>query len=84
MGLTPRGCCTHVKLLQIYFSPHRNTYKGKRTRLNMEKCERCNRNKYNEKKVCETCLDEIHYEAIRNEPYGADDFMNYCMTGDCW
>lgn len=40
-GLTLRGCCTHVKLLQIYFSPHRNPYKGKRTRLNMEEICYC-------------------------------------------
>ena len=49
-----------------------------------EACSECNGKKYNGKKICDTCLDEIHYEAIRNEPYGADDFMNYCMSMDCW
>ena len=36
------------------------------------------------KKLCENCLDEIQYEQIRLEPYGADDFMNYCMSDDSW
>ena len=49
-----------------------------------EVCPNCDRKKYNDKKICDICLDEIHYEAIRNEPYGADDFMNYCMSMDCW
>jgi len=25
-----------------------------------------------------------HYEQVRNEPYGADDFQAYNMSNDCW
>jgi len=49
-----------------------------------EVCPNCKQEKYNNQKVCDDCLDEIHYEAERNEPYDGNDFMNYCMSGDCW
>lgn len=34
--------------------------------------------------TCPVCETAIQQDAIRNEPYGGDDFMNYCMSGDCW
>jgi len=53
----------------------------------MEKeCKECNRKMPKEYhgKYCPACEVVIQQEAIRNDPYGGDDFMDYCMSDDCW